>query len=1008
MKLDVRFVIPGLALQMPDPLAVSLGGSETAGLQLARALVERGHRVIAFANVEKPEHWRGVMLLPLDAFQSMAGTLACDLLLVQRNPRYFAVRTHAKASILWVHDLMQARRTQELMATVHGIDRIMTVSEFQRDQYLQLCTDLAAEDFLVSRNGIDLEVIEKATRDVKRVPDRLIYTNRPERGLEVLLGGILPRLLQARPGVQLHVAAYDMPNPAIEPYYRHLRQLAAGFGDRVVWHEPLGKAELYRLMASGSAAVYPTPAPIDPGFNETSCITAMEAMACGLPWISTDRGALPETVGDAGILVPTAGAPHAGAPQVVEDLVTATLRVLEDRDYARHLSVMGRHRAAELSWGGVAQQVEAEVEAIVRRACSDPFALARHFYQRQDIQAAFRVVAQYERDRDHWRFAEGPDPRMDRFAEELRARYAHALSREALAELYDTKVGPNNGHITEGLLQAPPSRFKEAPFSRYARMRDMIAERSPLAKAGKPLRILDWGCSQGECAIVLANSFPGSTVVGIDASSDEIARARGLADKFCDEPSRIAFYRGHEGQLLPAKLVGGHFDVIVMAEVLEHVFDPTGVIQGLEAVAAKGALILISTPFGPWETQQPKTHPRQHIREFEVPDFEDLLRKKPGFILDQVADQWCPVTGLPLGNTYCTYFADGAPLGELDWDRKLTQQRPRQTLSACMMVGGRDAADNLHWCLRSIAPIVDEIVIADCGMGEEARRIALQYGAVLFEHASPLEVGFETPRNAALERCRGDWILMIDADEKLISPALLWRYLRESPVHTFAIRQCHFAVDAAWPPDIPGRLFRRRPERKSGKPMRFWGMLHEHAEIGINEGTGCATLLPDVALAHVGYVDNSRRGERYARNLPMLARDLAAYPKRKLSRMIVMRDSMIRAKEICVQAGRHPGEHGCAAGIGPAMQLCQDVIRTWDQFFADDDGMMATQAVDFYHDACRCLGSQIAADVVIAIMREGIGGASPQAQFYASIDHVERRVRARLKAAVAPVNHEHW
>ena len=85
-------------------------------------------------------------------------------------------------------------------------------------------------------------------------------------------------------------------------------ELAEAFGDRVVQHGALPKRDLYRLMATAGLYLYPPPAPVHPEFAETSCITAMEAMACGLPWISTDRGALPETVGGAGLLVPLNGA----------------------------------------------------------------------------------------------------------------------------------------------------------------------------------------------------------------------------------------------------------------------------------------------------------------------------------------------------------------------------------------------------------------------------------------------------------------------------------------------------------------------------------------------------------------------------------------------------------------------------------------------------------------------------------------------------------------------------
>ena len=40
--LTIRIIMPGLPITAPDPLAVSLGGSETAGLQLAAAFAAMG------------------------------------------------------------------------------------------------------------------------------------------------------------------------------------------------------------------------------------------------------------------------------------------------------------------------------------------------------------------------------------------------------------------------------------------------------------------------------------------------------------------------------------------------------------------------------------------------------------------------------------------------------------------------------------------------------------------------------------------------------------------------------------------------------------------------------------------------------------------------------------------------------------------------------------------------------------------------------------------------------
>jgi len=83
-------------------------------------------------------------------------------------------------------------------------------------------------------------------------------------------------------------------------------------------------------------------------------------------------------------------------------------------------------------------------------------------------------------------------------------------------------------------------------------------------------------------------------------------------------------------------------------------------------------------------------------------------------------------------------------------------------LSAAMIV--RDEEHHLEACLRSIQDLVDEIVLVDTGSEDQSVAIARRFGARVFEFAWCDD--FAAARNHGLERCRGDWILYIDADER--------------------------------------------------------------------------------------------------------------------------------------------------------------------------------------------------------------------------------------------------
>ncbi|MCP9889218.1 glycosyltransferase [Cyanobium sp. ATX 6A2] len=77
----------------------------------------------------------------------------------------------------------------------------------------------------------------------------------------------------------------------------------------------------------------------------------------------------------------------------------------------------------------------------------------------------------------------------------------------------------------------------------------------------------------------------------------------------------------------------------------------------------------------------------------------------------------------------------------------------------------RNEAERLERCLASVAGFVDEMVLLDTGSSDATVAIAERCGAVVHRLAWPGD--FAPARNAALELVRGDWVLVLDADEQL-------------------------------------------------------------------------------------------------------------------------------------------------------------------------------------------------------------------------------------------------
>lgn len=66
--------------------------------------------------------------------------------------------------------------------------------------------------------------------------------------------------------------------------------------------------------------------------------------------------------------------------------------------------------------------------------------------------------------------------------------------------------------------------------------------------------------------------------------------------------------------------------------------------------------------------------------------------------------------------------------------------------------------------LKSVEEIADEIIIVDSNSSDKTIEIAKSFGAKVFTEAWK---GFGPQKNSVIDKCSGEWILLIDADEEL-------------------------------------------------------------------------------------------------------------------------------------------------------------------------------------------------------------------------------------------------
>ena len=225
------------------------------------------------------------------------------------------------------------------------MDRIITVSQSSAKD-TRLLFKVPADKIRVVYNGIDTEIYSVDEQASQGRDDLIMVANTDDRKKGVLY------LLQALQllkddGVKLtivddaarHSSYIEDVGPLPSYGSKLVRKL--NLDGMVHFTGRLTREELVRHYAAARIAVVPS---LYEGFG----LPAAEAMACGAPVIATTGGALPEVVGDAGMLVPPANA---------DALAAAIRQLLNDRQAQRRMGEAGKTRVREqFNWEQAARK----------------------------------------------------------------------------------------------------------------------------------------------------------------------------------------------------------------------------------------------------------------------------------------------------------------------------------------------------------------------------------------------------------------------------------------------------------------------------------------------------------------------------------------------------------------------------------------------------------------------------------------------------------------------------
>lgn len=325
----------------PPRLTEGIGGSETAVIQIAKLFQQEGWRVDVYCHAGRWEgehdgvgYWEP---------ERLRADEECDVLVVWRNPAGHALPVRSDRKLLWLHDHNYGPAAQ---ADLAAWPVVLGVSAYHAD-FLRRAYDLDADRVSYVPNGIDLARFAEPVR--KKL--QCVYASSPDRGLDLLLD--LWPLIRGDEECELHVAygwhgldnLVKMGRRDLLPFKEQMQAKIKGT-EGVVWRDRLGQGELAQLYSESYAMLYPS------HFLETSCISAMEAMAGGCVPVTSSAGNLKDVVGDAGVVVwgpnKTRSNPYS---QAWRDFYTQVAKgVIFEMNVRKQAEMACRERAQGFTW----------------------------------------------------------------------------------------------------------------------------------------------------------------------------------------------------------------------------------------------------------------------------------------------------------------------------------------------------------------------------------------------------------------------------------------------------------------------------------------------------------------------------------------------------------------------------------------------------------------------------------------------------------------------------------